>query len=107
HFTLFETPHDLPIPSAEYLRKKEIAQPLIEAVKAKEEDLFIALITSLQEADRQKLFAIAWELKGCPLDIHPDFGRVSLLADPVLERWDRCGKEDRLNVLHYFVNNAD
>ncbi|MBS0652581.1 MAG: hypothetical protein JSR39_03545 [Verrucomicrobia bacterium] len=106
HLTLFATPHDLPIPSAEYLRKKEAAQPLIEAVQAEDEDLFTGLIASLEEADRQKLFAITWELKGCPLGIHPDFGCVSFLADSALDRWQRCSKQDRLAVLHYFVNNA-
>ncbi|MGE0671256.1 MAG: hypothetical protein AB7H48_13140 [Parachlamydiales bacterium] len=105
HFTLFETPHDLPIPSAEYLRKKEVAQPLIEVVKA-DGDLIRAL-EKLEEADRQKLFAIAWELKGCPLGIHPDFGCLSFLADSTLDKWRRCSKQDQLNVLHYFVNNAD
>jgi len=105
HFTLFETPHDLPIPSAEYLRKKEVAQPLIEVVKA-DGDL-IGALEKLEEADRQKLFAIAWELKGCPLGIHPDFGCLSFLADSTLNKWQRCSMQDQLNVLHYFVNNAD
>lgn len=106
HLALFATPRDLPIPSAEYLRKKEVAQPLIDAVEAGDEGLFTGLIASLEEADRQKLFAITWEFKGCPLGIHPDFGRVSLLADHILDRWQRCSKQDRLTVLHYFVNNA-
>ncbi|MGE0671048.1 MAG: hypothetical protein AB7H48_08115 [Parachlamydiales bacterium] len=105
HLALFATPHDLPIPSAEYLRKREVAQPLIEAVE--DEALFESLIESLKAADRQKLCAITWELKGCPLGIHDDFGLVSLLARGVLEESHRCSTQDKLNVLHYFVNNAD
>lgn len=57
------------------------------------------------EIVRNLIFYTVWDRKGRPVDVHPNFGKVSYLGDCCIDQYFHCSKEERINIVQTYLEN--
>src|SRR5581483_1284940 len=99
---LFSAPTDYPYLPPERLRKEKMLRPILEKFKAEDFKEAMNLFLALPGSDKEKVFEITWELKGCP--IHSNFGNLSFLRSENLSQIYHCTDSERMDVITLYLN---
>ena len=63
-------------------------------------------LNQLDDVNKLYLFYIVWKYKGCPMNVHNDFGRVSFLNIDIDPKY-YCNKNDKINCCKQLMDYLD